>query len=624
MRSVSLRGSSVTPSTPESGMAAFSDRAPHPADSQSFDTMVADALPPILGVLAVLYLVLSGAHALLVPPPAGPILVGVAASSSAIFVAAWLLLRRFPIPAGLGHATAALAAAVVLVNGILHLSVTEDPIQTTNLILLVLGVGVIFLDFAWFGVIATLTFAGWILVARQVPQSGEWIHFGFTLVFSTVLAGTVLYVRLRNFRHIAELRRKERLRQLELESALAQNEAARKGEEEARRAMEGAVVQLKESEERFRRLADASFEGVLILAGTQVVDANSHASALFDEPVGELVGGEVEEWIPPDQRPAFQDLLEGARASGRRATTRELEGLRRDGSRFPMDVSVLPASHRGQKGFVLVARDITDQKRAETFLRQALEEAEASSRAKSAFLANMSHELRTPLNAVIGFANILLKRSADRMPEREVDFLRRIVANGEHLLALINDILDLSKIDAQRMEVFREPVDLEELVEEVVETFEIQARRKGVRLETELPPGLPPVVADSRRLHQILLNLVGNAVKFTPEGRVVLRVVAEGEPPRATRVEVEDTGIGIPRDQLEDIFTPFQQIDESSARSFGGTGLGLAISRSLSQLMGFDLEVSSREGQGSVFSVVMERRFSREERREGGRVAGAE
>jgi signal transduction histidine kinase len=207
---------------------------------------------------------------------------------------------------------------------------------------------------------------------------------------------------------------------------------------------------------------------------------------------------------------------------------------------------------------------------------------------------------------VIGFANILLKKQEGTLPPREVDFLRRIQTNGEHLLSLIEDILDLSKMDAQRMELVQEPVDLEELAGEVVRTLDLQARRKGLDLATEIPGGLHPAVADHRRLRQVLLNLVGNAVKFTVEGRVTVRVVTDDEGVRPLRIEVEDTGIGIPASELDEIFVPFHQVDASQARTFGGTGLGLAISRSLCDLMGFELRAGSMEGAGSVFVVDLD------------------
>ncbi len=443
----------------------------------------------------------------------------------------------------------------------------------------------------------------------------EWAYFGMALVVATGLAVVVLSVRIRGMARLESFRRQERVRQLELETALEQTEQARQGEEAARKALEEALVQVKESEERFRRLADASFEGVVIFREGRIVDANARAAELFSVAVPQLIGDPVLNLVARPQREEAERFL-ARTGRGGSAEPFELEGRRSDGTRFPMEVSVVDSFIEGREARVLIIRDVTNQKRVEGILRRALEEAEASSRAKSTFLANMSHELRTPLNSVIGFANILRKKQEDRVPARELDYLQRIMANGEHLLALIEDILDLSKIDARRVELQLEAVELDRVVAEVAQTLEFQARKKGLSLHSELPNDLEPVRADRRRLKQVVLNLAGNAVKFTGEGRVDIRVVAEpdGTP---VRIEVEDTGIGIPEDRLDHVFQPFEQADSSQTRSFGGTGLGLAISRSLCELMGFDLRVESRVGEGSLFFIDMQAVPPRSEARHG-------
>ena len=246
------------------------------------------------------------------------------------------------------------------------------------------------------------------------------------------------------------------------------------------------------------------------------------------------------------------------------------------------------------------------RKRAEEALRQAKEEAEEASRAKSNFLAKMSHELRTPLNSIIGFANVLLKnKEGDPMRRQDLTFLERIQANGTHLLELINDILDLSKVEAGRIEVAIAPVALAELVGETVGLLEGRLAEGQVELRTEVPASLVPLDTDADKLKQILINLVGNALKFTEQGHVTVRVEAEPEANLPVRIDVIDTGIGIAADRLETIFEAFQQADNTTSRKYGGTGLGLAISRSLAELLGFGMEVKSEGGQGSTFSLVL-------------------
>jgi len=255
-----------------------------------------------------------------------------------------------------------------------------------------------------------------------------------------------------------------------------------------------------------------------------------------------------------------------------------------------------------------ISRDITDRKRAEEALRRAKEAAEEASRTKSQFLANMSHELRTPLNSVIGFANILLKNKANNLRREELTFLERILANGKHLLSLINQILDLSKIEARKVELTLAPVALDELVRETVAQQEGQLRARSVKLRTMIPATVSTIATDAEKLKQIIINLIGNALKFTERGSVTVRVVTHPETNVPTRLEVTDTGIGIPPDRLGAIFGAFQQADSSTSRKFGGTGLGLTISQALCQMMGYHIHVSSEVGKGSTFAVVFQPR----------------
>jgi len=244
-------------------------------------------------------------------------------------------------------------------------------------------------------------------------------------------------------------------------------------------------------------------------------------------------------------------------------------------------------------------RDRTQQ------LEAALREAEAASRAKSDFLARMSHELRTPLNSVIGFANVLLKNKSGNLLGQDLAYLERITSNGRHLLGLINDVLDIAKVEAGKLEVEQEEVRLEQVVFETLEQLEGRFVGTKVLPRILLPPRMQPVVGDASRIKQVLFNLVGNAIKFTAEGTVsvVVRVDAEQRP---VRLEVSDTGIGIPADRLEAIFESFEQADSDTRRRYGGTGLGLPISRALCELMGFRLTVESAFGRGTTFSVIFQ------------------
>ena len=236
-------------------------------------------------------------------------------------------------------------------------------------------------------------------------------------------------------------------------------------------------------------------------------------------------------------------------------------------------------------------------------LQEAKDAAELASVSKSRFLATMSHELRTPLNSVIGFASILLKNKHQRLGPPDLAYLSRIHENGRHLLGLINDLLDLSKIEAGRLELARAPVDLSALILDLEQQLGGHALTPSVRLVRDMPPGLAAIETDETRLKQVLLNLLGNALKFTHEGAVTVRVTADPATGRPEAIAVSDTGIGIAPDRLGAIFEAFQQADNTTERRYGGTGLGLAISRSLLHAMGHGITVESRLGEGSTFTI---------------------
>ena len=231
--------------------------------------------------------------------------------------------------------------------------------------------------------------------------------------------------------------------------------------------------------------------------------------------------------------------------------------------------------------------------------------AESASRTKSDFLASMSHEIRTPMNAIMGIADLLAKTPLSPEQDKYVQIFRRA---GDNLLNLINDILDLSKVEASQLELERTGFSLNDLLEKVTEMVAVRAHEKGLALVCEIAPNVPTdLVGDPTRLRQVLLNLLGNAIKFTESGEVSLRVApdADSTVPTALRFTVSDTGIGIPGEKLGRVFERFTQADSSTTRRFGGSGLGLTISKRLVELMGGRIWVESEVGKGSVFSFAV-------------------
>ena len=274
-----------------------------------------------------------------------------------------------------------------------------------------------------------------------------------------------------------------------------------------------------------------------------------------------------------------------------------MEHLRPNGKAIEIRFTPLPGG-----GFVATFTDITERRLIEEALRRAKDEAEQATLAKSQFLANMSHELRTPMNAIIGFTRLVMRRSKDVLSERQYENMGKILISANHLLSLINDVLDLSKIEAGQMEIQSVRTELAPLVQRCLETIEPLVGDKNITLIPEIKGELPPLITDPNKLTQILINLLSNAVKFTESGSITVYCEKRDT---GVAISVVDTGTGIAAGELERVFEEFHQIDATSTRKHGGTGLGLSISRHLARLIGGDLSVSSKADQGSVFTIFL-------------------
>jgi PAS domain S-box-containing protein len=369
-----------------------------------------------------------------------------------------------------------------------------------------------------------------------------------------------------------------------------------------------AEASLLESEERTRLIIQSALDAVITIdAEGKVVEWNPQAAAIFGWTRQETVGKQLASLIIPQKdRAAHHAGLKRFAATGEGPLLNrriEVLALRRNGTEFPVEVSIAPLSTGKGGGFSAFLRDITERKRSEEELRAAKVSAELANHAKSEFLANMSHELRTPLNSIIGFSTVVLKGKGKHLPPQEATYIERILDNGKHLLGLINTILDLSKIEAGKVDLNVTAVDLAALVRETIAQLEGRVVDKRILLTADLPSTLAAFPTDADKLKQVLINLVGNAIKFTEKGSVTVRVVTDPHSDVARRIDVIDTGVGIPKDMLEKIFDAFEQVESGMSRKYEGTGLGLTISRSLAGLLGCRIEVQSEMGRGSTFSL---------------------
>jgi PAS domain S-box-containing protein len=356
---------------------------------------------------------------------------------------------------------------------------------------------------------------------------------------------------------------------------------------------------------------NTTVDPIITIDETGVIESfNKAAERTFGYTAAEAIGQNIKILIPAPYTQQHNDSMKRYLATGEKRVIgkgREVVAQRKNGDLFPIDLAVSEVKVDERRLFTGIVRDITERKRHEAELEQAKHAAEIASLTKGEFLANMSHEIRTPMTAILGYLDLIVDDSDDRL--KVIDHVSVIRRNADHLLRVLNDILDLSKIEAGKVTADLVRCSPIEIVDDIQKLFTARVTEKNLTLTVEYQTPVPQCIyTDATRLRQVLMNLLGNAIKFTDQGGVTISVgmnPAEKDRPAQLRIAVRDTGIGITPTEIERVFDPFTQAVMTMRRRFGGTGLGLTISRRIARLLGGDLTASSRSGQGSTFEVTV-------------------
>jgi PAS domain S-box-containing protein len=357
------------------------------------------------------------------------------------------------------------------------------------------------------------------------------------------------------------------------------------------------VSERRNAEAKFRWMIEVAPDAILGVDVSGSVElVNAQCERLFGHARDELMGKPVEILIPSGLRPVD---------AGQVGAGLEVAARHKDGTEIPVEVSLSALETPGGRLTMAAVRDITDRKRIEGLLREQNVELERASQAKDNFLASMSHELRTPLNAIIGFTGTMLMKLPGPLNIEQEHQLRLVQTSGKHLLSIINDLLDLAKIESGRVQIALESVDCRRVVEEVVQSLQPLADGKAIGLHIDAPSTPMTATADRRALGQILINLINNAIKFTDTGDVRVRLIPPTTPAETLRISVRDTGPGIPQADLARIFRAFERSAVTAKASDEGTGLGLHISRKLAELLNATITVASTIGRGSTFTISL-------------------
>lgn len=526
--------------------------APSRDASPPLEAIVADALPPVTLGLAILYGLLAVAHQLLLPPTLRDFASLAAAASALLLAGVFASARAGRIPRASAQRAGAGVALIALANSVIVLVGLRDPIQTTNFILLVIGAGLLFLSHAWLALVVLTTVVAWGLIALTSPPDPTWSHFGFALLTALVLSVAVHAARLRTFRRLVRQR-------AEIAAAA----------ERMRAVVESAPIVLL-ALDRDGRITLLEGKGLATLAadgalsvGVSLLDVAGEAAPFAAHARRALAGESF----------TSQDVVRGVTFETRWSPARDAAG--------------------NVTGALAVATDVSERARAD--------ELTELNRYKTQFISAAAHELGTPLTPIKVQVHLLKQSRTLSEPDRKS--LSILDRNVSRVVSLVEDLLDVARLQSGRLALSRSKQDLRAILADIVESFREPAKHAGVEIDARLAPDLL-VDADGKRIGQVALNLLTNAIKFTPQGGRV-HVEARRDGSHAV-FEVRDTGVGLTGEQIARLFQPFTQVHDTSALKKGGTGLGLYIARGIVEQHGGAITVASDgPGKGCAFRVSL-------------------
>ncbi len=534
--------------------------------------LVRGFLSPATLILSFLYIVFTVAHLLILPSPTNIVMSVIAAMTAAILIFISISLKRTLLPLNLANPLCTFIALLITLNCSFHMYLVEEPRQTTNFMLLLIGLGGIFLSFRWFLLNSLLTLSSWVLVVYLSKPSSDWGHFSFALFTSFIVASIIYRARVINFRHLEMLRLQDYQQQLAIQAS--------------KNDLEQALNSLTTSEIRTRSIIDHMLVGLITLSDSGIIlSINPAAEKMFGYKVEELIGQHIQRLFSKSSRKTtanFSKFLED-----RVGRISELEALRRDGTIFPIEFSLNEFYISDTQYFAGHLRDISEQREVE--------------RIKTEFVASVSHELRTPLASISGSLSLLSSGIFGPLEAESQEVVEIAERNSKRLLNLINDILDYERLEKGNLEMRFDYLSLQSVVSRAVETIQHVASQQSIHIEINNCD--ITIFADDDRLTQVLVNFLSNAIKFSsPKSRII---IFSEETHSKLIIKVQDTGKGIAEKYHKQIFERFKQVEASDSRQKGGTGLGLAICKAIIERHNGEIGVESQEGKGSTFWISL-------------------